>query len=112
MTHEERHPWSGKTFRINIGEDSEAIYDRHLHGKLIRLDDWADRLEQSALSTRQIEVLLSFYAHRCLPDLPPSDGVPWSALNLDGIVYGTVIETIGTKFVELVVLRETELAEA
>src|SRR5215469_11267932 len=102
--HEERHPLSGREFRINVGRELHAIYDTELQGRMIRLDDWADRLGQSDLSTRTIEVLVSFYAHRCLPDLEPAERIPLSAVNLDGLVYGTVVDSIGRSFVERVIL--------
>ena len=109
--HKQPHPLSGRPFRVNIGADLHAIYDTELQGKIVRLEDWADRMDQGDLSTKDIEVLLSLYAHRCLPDLEPSERIPLSAVNLDGLVYGTVLDTIGREFVERVVLRETELAE-
>lgn len=111
MVHTQQHPNSGQLFRIKFSGDIRAIQDVYLQSKVVRLDDWADRLEQSDLTAKQIEVLLSFYAHRCIPDLDPEAEISLLALNLDGLVYGTVTETLGRRFVERVVLCETELGE-
>jgi hypothetical protein len=60
------------------------------------------------LTKKQIEAVISFYAHRCLPDLEPGSEVPLTMLESDGVVYGTLLEPDG---VDIVVLLETELME-
>jgi hypothetical protein len=109
MPHTQPHPKAGTCFQINLAGDIQAAYDRSLHSKLIRLTDWADRIDQEhTLTKKQIEAVISFYAHRCLPDLEPGAAVPLSMLELDGVVYRTLLEPDG---VDIVVLRETELIE-
>jgi len=102
MPHPEPHPLAGERFRISINGDVQAIYDQRLQGKIIRLEDWADRLEQNdGLNARQIAALLSLYEHRC--------GQPSQALSLDGVVYGVIVESIGARFEERALLKEDEL---
>jgi hypothetical protein len=110
--HLEPHFHSGKYFRINLsGGEAQSVYDQTLEGSLVRLKDWADRIEQdSSLSKRDIELALMFYAHRCLPNLPPSDGVSPSSMDLTELVYGIrFFDRDGQRGEELVVLRENEL---
>jgi len=109
MKHEEKHPSSGKHFRINFAGDLHAIHDTTLQGRIIRLDDWADRMDQGELSPRNIDALLSFYAHRCMLDFEPLDPASSGSIDFEGVVYGTVVDSIGNRLVERVVLRETEL---
>ena len=75
MSHSQPHPEAGQYFRVILSDgNDQAIYDRGLQDNLIRLVDWADRIEQHDKYTkRQIELALSFYAHRCLPDREPTD---------------------------------------
>jgi len=109
MPHTQPHPKAGTCFQINLAGDIQAAYDRSLHSKLIRLTDWADRIDQEhTLTKKQIEAVISFYAHRCLPDLEPGADVPLTMLESDSVVYGTRLEPYG---VDIVVLRETELIE-
>jgi hypothetical protein len=108
MPHLQPHPKAGTCFQINL-PDTQATYDRSLQGKLIRLTDWADRIDREpTLTKKQIETVISFYAHRCLVDLEPGAKVPMSKIESDGAVYGTLLEKDG---VNIVVLRESELVE-
>jgi hypothetical protein len=110
--HSNPHPKAGKSFRINIDDGkSPAGYDQMLHGSVFRLVDWADRMDEpSTMLSRQKENALTFYAHRCLPNLdsPDRESIP-----LGGLVYG-FFETErkkGDVFRSIAVLRETELVD-
>ncbi len=112
LPHLEPHSDSGKDFFVNlVDREPQSVYDKNLHGSLIRLIDWADRFEKhSDFTTRQIEQALMFYAHRHLPDLAPTDGVQLGSIDLDGLVFGTrVIAHDGQTFQDLVVLQKAEL---
>jgi len=110
VSHSQPHVKAGKQFRVNLKDGNvQAIDDCVVQGKLFRLVDWADRIElDNTLSQREKEVALMFFAHRCQPDLPPSDPVPLSSLNLDGAVYGNCE---GHPTQEVIVVREVELVE-
>jgi hypothetical protein len=109
------HPQAGKYFRINIDNgNSPAGYDQMLHGGLFQLLDWADRIaNETNFTARQKEVALTFFAHRCQPDICGfSDPIPQSSLNLDGCVYGScTIEYEGRSREKIIVIREFELIE-
>jgi hypothetical protein len=89
--HSVPHPQAGKYYRINIDDGSSpAGYDQMLHGSLFQLLDWADRLDNyDGHTSRQKEVALMFYAHRCLPDLPVTDPFRPEDVPLDGLVFGS-----------------------
>lgn len=114
--HSNKHPQSGKYFRITIDNfnaadsDGQAGYDKMLHGSKIRLVDWADRMElDETLTVRQIRVAREFYAHRCLPDL---DNPIAQGFDMSGLVYGMrETEFQGQRRAIAVVLGEHELIE-
>ena len=112
--HTEPHPNAGKFFRVNIdGGKVFAGYDRMIHGQVLELLDWADRIEQNReLTPRQIEVALQFYAHRCLPDLEPDGHIFIGAFDLSDLVYGT-LETQYSEWSHkhIVVLHNSELID-
>jgi len=112
IIHAEPHPNAGKIFRISIdGGNVQAGYDLQIHGALIRLVDWADRMQlNNTFSRRHRERALMFYAHRCLPNLPVLDPIPPEEVNFDGLVYGVrTYEYDGAVKESIEVLREFEL---
>jgi hypothetical protein len=110
MPHKDTHPEAGKVFKIDLGTDLQAIQDRCLQGKLLRIEDWADRLELSSLNERQISVMLEFFVHRCVPDHPLQFDLKPSDVDLRDLVYGTVLAPPHPDgFVERTILRRTEL---
>ncbi len=116
MVHSQPHSEAGKYFRVNLGGgDLPAVYDQSLHGSVIKLIDWADRLESnSTFSQKEIEVGLAFYAHRCLPDLEPGAQFPAAILKQSSeLIYGLrVLEYEGHSINELIIVREEELQAA
>ncbi len=111
MPNQEMHPEAGKVFRIDLGPGLQAIQDVHLHGKLVRIEDWADRMEYSELTEWQISVILQFYVNRCLPDFPELELIRPSDVDLRGLVLGTVLAPpVPGGFVERTILRKSEMA--
>jgi hypothetical protein len=108
----ESHPQAGEYFRINVDNGrSQAGYDQMLHGNLVKLLNWADGMDQDAnIPRRKKDVALTFYAHRCLPDLDVTDP---TVIPLDGLVYGsfkTKNSEVGfEEYRFIAVVREAEL---
>lgn len=115
MSHLEKHPDSGKIFKINLGpqEDLKAIYDITLNGQEITLVDWADRLEiDDDFRDQSKNVGLMFFIHRCFPDFEPEDWeiVSIKDIDLDGVVYGwKTLAFEDNSIQEIVLVRESEL---
>lgn len=110
MPQNETHPDAGKVFKINLGPELHAIQDRYLHGRLLRIEDWADRLELSSLSQRQISAMLEFFVNRYLPDHPSQFDLKPSDVDLSDFVFGTVLAPPSPDgFVERTILKPSEL---
>lgn len=113
--HSGLHSKSGQYFFVNLnGGNVQAIEDRCQHGSRFQLIDWADRLPlDTDFSPRRKAVACMFYAHRCQPDLSYwdyTDPVAFSALKLDGVVYGVcTIEYDDHSTDQLILIRESVL---
>lgn len=105
-----KHPKAGQLFRINFGRNLQAGYDLMYHGQTIKLEDWADRIDSDRVGGYSVSALLSFYAHRCLPNLNTDEGLTLDSFDLSGLVFGTVMLGIGeVKKPFPIILRESEL---
>lgn len=114
MSSASSHPDAGKYFRINIDDGkSQAGYDQFIHGKPMRLIDWASAIYQDdAYTERHKEGAISFFVHRCFPNLQLTSSVPIDSGYLTGVVYGTISTAYDGKSKEqLVLLKESELMD-
>ncbi|MBX3073806.1 hypothetical protein KF913_07765 [Candidatus Obscuribacterales bacterium] len=108
--HTKKHPKAGQLFRINFGENLQANYDLMFHGQNLTLEDWAHRISSDRIGGASVSALLSFYAHRSLPDLNTDEDLTLDSFDLSGLVFGTVMLGIGgVKKPFPIILRESEL---
>ncbi len=87
------HPLAGKHVRLHLGDNLQAVEDLTFHNKRILLENWVDQIAVDAeISHSEIKCLLSFYAHRCLPDRPVDDEISLDEIDTRGLVYGRLSE--------------------